>query len=275
MPAPAGDWDERIARARRLALDNTAARDLLTFYAALAEYQQSLVLTAGSVHPGADFADAIDINAAASGVPGFLAWLHNAAPAPLAAAAATIRIDLPEWKRLMHESLTREDLEHDADVASFVIDAVLQPFAEAAAVARRENAGFNPNRSSRCPVCSALPGLGVLRPEGQGAKRMLLCGRCLTEWEYLRVVCTSCGEQEFERLPVYTADAFPHVRLEACDTCKRYLKTIDLTKDGHAVPVVDDIASVTLDLWAGEQGYRRLRPNLLRTTQPAPPGPFA
>jgi FdhE protein len=56
------------------------------------------------------------------------------------------------------------------------------------------------------------------------------------------------------------------VRIEACDNCKRYLKTIDLTKDGHAVPIVDDIASVSLDLWAAEQGYSRLRANLLRTT---------
>ena len=43
-----------------------------------------------------------------------------------------------------------------------------------------------------------------------------------------------------------------------------YVKTIDLTRDGLAVPVVDDLASVTLDLWARERGYQRLYPNLLR-----------
>jgi formate dehydrogenase maturation protein FdhE len=43
-----------------------------------------------------------------------------------------------------------------------------------------------------------------------------------------------------------------------------YVKTIDLTLDGQAVPVVDDVASVPLDLWARDAGYVRLRPNLLR-----------
>jgi FdhE protein len=263
MPARAADWDERIARARRLALDNAAARDLLTFYAALAEYQQSLFLTAGNVHPASDFADSIDVNAAASAVPGFLAWLQNAAPTPLAAAAATIQVDVSEWNRLMRESLTRDDVDVDGGVTSFVIDAVLQPFAERAAIARREDADPSPSKSARCPICSGLPCLGVLRPEGHGAKRMLLCARCVTEWEFLRVVCANCGEEEFEKVPVYTTESFPLVRIEACDTCKRYVKTIDLTKDGRAVPIVDDIASVPLDLWAGEQGYARVRASIL------------
>jgi FdhE protein len=52
--------------------------------------------------------------------------------------------------------------------------------------------------------------------------------------------------------------------VDACDSCRRYVKTIDLTRDGTAVPIVDDIATLTLDLWARGQGYERLRPNLLR-----------
>jgi FdhE protein len=107
--------------------------------------------------------------------------------------------------------------------------------------------------------------VGVLREEGHGARRALVCGLCLTEWDYLRVVCAGCGEQRFESLPVFTAEQFPHVRIEACDTCRTYLKTIDLTKDGRAVPVVDDIASISLDLWARDRGYTRLRASLVRT----------
>jgi FdhE protein len=86
----------------------------------------------------------------------------------------------------------------------------------------------------------------------------------MTEWPYRRVVCTGCGEEEFDKLPVYTAETLPHVRVEACDRCRRYLKTVDLSKNGLAVPIVDDVASVSLDLWAREAGYRRARRNLLR-----------
>ena len=77
-------------------------------------------------------------------------------------------------------------------------------------------------------------------------------------------MCPACGEQQFDALPVYTAEQFAHVRIDACESCRRYLKTIDMTKNGLAVPIVDDLASVSLDLWARERGYTRLRPNLLR-----------
>jgi FdhE protein len=77
------------------------------------------------------------------------------------------------------------------------------------------------------------------------------------------VACLHCGEAVFEQLAVYRADELPGTRVDACETCRHYVKTIDLTVDATAVPVVDDIATVALDLWAREQGYRRVRPNLL------------
>lgn len=272
-------WDRRIARARELALEQASAREALTFYAGLAEYQRALFLAANDARDTADFAGAVDVAAASAAVPGFLGWLERNAPEALALMAGRLRDDVTAWQRLMREYLEREgpgDTSEDeeravAEPRAFVTEAVLQPFAEAAAIDRRERAGRPPDTSGRlaprCPICTGAPCLGILREEGQGARRWLLCGRCVTEWEYLRVVCPKCLEERFDALPVYTADTFPHVRIDACDTCRRYLKTIDLTKNGLAVPLVDDIASLPLDLWAGEKGYRRLRANLLRTNQ--------
>jgi formate dehydrogenase maturation protein FdhE len=51
--------------------------------------------------------------------------------------------------------------------------------------------------------------------------------------------------------------------VEACDTCRYYIKTIDLTKNGRAVPVVDELATIPLNLWAHQHGYVKLRANLL------------
>jgi len=65
------------------------------------------------------------------------------------------------------------------------------------------------------------------------------------------------------KLAIYTAKEFAHVRIEACDSCRCYLKTVDLTKDGHAIPVVDELAAIPLDLWAAEHNYQKLRTNLL------------
>jgi FdhE protein len=53
------------------------------------------------------------------------------------------------------------------------------------------------------------------------------------------------------------------MRVECCDACHAYIKSVDLTKNGLADPLVDELASVPLDLWAQEHGYAKLHPNLL------------
>jgi FdhE protein len=117
----------------------------------------------------------------------------------------------------------------------------------------------------RCPLCGGQPFLGVLRPEGDGGKRRMICSFCLQEWDFRRIYCPACGEEDEKKLPVYVAEQFPHIRVEAGESCKVYVRTIDLTKDGNAVPVVDDLAAIPLSLWAHERGYTRLQPNLLGT----------
>ncbi len=61
------------------------------------------------------------------------------------------------------------------------------------------------------------------------------------------------------------AEKFPHLRVETCESCKHYLPTVDLTKDGNAIPLVDDLAAIPLTLWAKEHGYRRIQGNFLGT----------
>lgn len=253
----AARWDARIARARALAAEHASAREALSFYAAVADYQKRLAAdgVTGSELPVDSILDA---------VAGFLGWLERTAPPRLAASAAALRtLDRSAWREALHRLLAAgEHSGADDPTAAFVLEALIQPFAEQLAQTRGE-APPSTDSPARCPACGELPLLGVLREEGHGARRTLVCARCLAEWDYHRVVCPWCGERGFEALPVFTAEQFDHVRIEACDRCKRYLKTIDLTKNGLAVPPVDDIASVSLDLWAREQGYVRVRANLL------------
>ena len=42
-----------------------------------------------------------------------------------------------------------------------------------------------------------------------------------------------------------------------------YLKTVDLTRQGNAVPLVDEVAGAPLDLWAREHGYHKIELNLI------------
>jgi FdhE protein len=259
-------WDERIARARHLALAPTPASQLLEFYAGLAECQRAIAAASppAAWSPGGVASD-LDLDEATSAVPGLLNWLRRHAPARLEQAVVH-RPSLVEWRALIARRLAHEDLSDHA--AAFVVEAVLQPLAEL--LAAEQAATGRPTQakatgpSATCPVCLDRPTVATLRDAGHGAKRALVCGLCMSEWDYPRVLCPVCGEQEFDRLPVYSADALTHVRVDGCDRCHTYVKAVDLTKDGLAVALVDDLASVTLDLWAREHGYRRISPSLLR-----------
>jgi FdhE protein len=127
---------------------------------------------------------------------------------------------------------------------------------------RAHSAAIPAGVQPQCPFCGEKPVAAVLRPEGDGGKRFLLCSLCFTEWEFRRLLCPNCGEEDKDKLPIYTAEEFPHVRVEACDTCHVYLKAVDLTKNGLAVPEVDELATPALDLWADEHGYTKLQANL-------------
>jgi formate dehydrogenase maturation protein FdhE len=67
------------------------------------------------------------------------------------------------------------------------------------------------------------------------------------------------------QMAFYPAREVAHARVDVCDTFHMYLKSIDLTKTGLAVPIVDELATIPLDLRAREHGYAKLQNNLLGT----------
>jgi FdhE protein len=135
-----------------------------------------------------------------------------------------------------------------------------QPYAERAAARAGIATGM---ARSTCPFCGERPVVAALRPEGDGSKRGLICSLCFTEWEFRRLLCPNCGEEDHRKLPVYKADEFPYLRAEACDSCRHYIKAVDLSLNGLAVPEVDELAAIALDLWAAENNYVKLQPNIL------------
>jgi FdhE protein len=249
-------WDQRIRRADELAVEHPFAAEVLRFYSHVARFQKDLYSELAGV--------GTDLSLLLPQFPDFLTHIAAAAPEPLAQCALDLR--------------KREPAQWLDDLTSFWRDApafepqpgqgaellacmFLQPYAEY--LAGRGEPLPPHGTFGLCPFCHARPIAGVLRPEGDGAKRSLICSFCATEWNIGRMVCPACGEQTVEKLAVYTADRFPHVRVEACDTCRYYIKTVDLTKNGHAVPVVDELATIPLNLWAQQHAYVKLRANLL------------
>jgi len=283
------DYDARIRRAQHLAVVHSFASELMKFYQHLAQFQKLLyshLAPSVSQHPipaaAEGFRSNLDLAQLLQHFPELLSLLRNVGPAPVAEVARQFSLQGPAaWITFMNEywtvagtsdylrsraqHATHEDAQHAASetLIEFILQVFLQPYAEFLAANR-----VAPPQSttvSVCPLCHSAPLLGVLRVEGDGGKRHLLCSFCLHEWEFRRILCPTCGEEAENKLTVYVAEQFPHIRVEACETCRHYLRTIDLTKDGHANPVVDDLAALPLTLWASEHNYVRLHPNLLST----------
>jgi FdhE protein len=269
MSAKSGD--ARIARAGELAAKFPFATEVLNFYASVARLQKELAAqyASKSAPPlgrnfGAALRHLLEPAALLPQFPRFLAQVAAIAPPPLAAFASELAgKPAGEMQRSLAaywEKGCRFEPGLD-EPATFCARAFLQPYAESLADAIE----LPPPSISRgsCPLCDGLPQLGILRPEGDGARRSLLCAFCGAEWEYRRILCPSCGEEDEKKLCVYAAKEFDYLRVEACDSCKTYIVTVDLSKDGRAVPVVDELAALPLSLWAGEQGYTKVQRNVL------------
>jgi FdhE protein len=120
---------------------------------------------------------------------------------------------------------------------------------------------------TRCPNCGGLPQLSYFAVSGEAlvsGPRYLVCSRCATNWVFSRMTCAGCGESNGTRLPIFQEqERFPHVRVDGCQTCRKYLLTFDLRRDTRAVPVVDEIAALPLDLYARDHGLTKIAANLM------------
>jgi FdhE protein len=255
-------WQRRIHRAVELSRQYPAAAEILGFYVHVAEFQQewhrrvSLRLQSSSALADASLSEA-ELAELLPGFDSFLSMAKERGPAALAERIRELRAHgqssallAGAWKAASQ-----------SNAEGFLAQAFLQPYAEL--LRSRATLRPSPTTYALCPFCNRKPSFGVLRQMGDGSARSLICSFCLAEWEFRRLVCPGCGEENDKKLPIFTADEFDYIRVECCDTCKTFIKTVDLTKNGRAEPVVDELASAPLDLWAREHGYAKLRSNLM------------
>ncbi len=155
-----------------------------------------------------------------------------------------------------------DSLPGDAPHLEFFARAFLEPVVQA--LVEQSGRTVDAWRRNTCPMCGRPPQVGAIHdePDAKG-RRMLVCSLCGTWWTFPRSTCPQCGETDPNKLIYHECEDAPHVRVDECAACKAYLKSVDLRKDGRAVPLVDDLATVELDVWCGERGLRKIQPNLL------------
>jgi formate dehydrogenase accessory protein FdhE len=287
-------WAHRRHRIRRLRAEHPHAAELLAFYDDVLALQEPLygralqsrwlgAVEASDGRPPRLRLERLPQRPRERDFSRFVRAVPVSATEVLEAMASRLSSEPAAMSNLLTAVLGREPidavaarLECDAGAIEFFPRAFVQPIAEALAgqtdldlsedrdeTGDEAGAGVDGIRAA-CPYCGAAPVAAALRdePEIRG-RRTLLCSLCLTEWAFPRTRCPACGEERADKRPHHVSESWPHVRVEECGTCRTYIKAIDLRENGLAVPVVDELASVELDLWAVEQGLSKVCTNLL------------
>ena len=153
----------------------------------------------------------------------------------------------PDWETDAHDYLAGTDLTSPRTFYIRVLLRLSPPKAPHAA-------------ANRCPHCGQPPQCGALRLEGHGNALYLVCSLCATEWTWPRDTCPQCADSH---LSYYAApEQIPHLTTQICDSCRTYFHLIDCAKEPAAIPDIDELAALPLDLWAREQGGHKIHPNL-------------
>ena len=177
---------------------------------------------------------------------------HDAVDAPSAAKLHDLgrSAGLPE--------LARRWFEHDGhetgiDMLDEVLAWSMRPFLVRTSEVLSQRATFGAWKRGVCPVCGGEPDFACITTSGE---RLLICCRCQTRWPTEQFACPFCGEGDRDRITSFATPDGTY-RVTACQSCRRYLKTLDGRRAGRAVmPAVDSIATLPLDAVVMQRGFR-------------------
>lgn len=104
-----------------------------------------------------------------------------------------------------------------------------------------------------CPICGSMPELSVF---GDNGKRSLICGFCNHTWQSRRIYCPFCENADHETLHYYDIEDEEEYRVDVCDKCNRYIKTIDLKKVSRSVYLpLENISTPYVNAKFEEMGF--------------------
>ncbi len=252
-------WADGRRRVTDLLPRRAYAAELLRLYGALLDTQEQAFVAALEDRPApAELAAYVVERVLPRVVEGTVA----AGPSTLAAAARE-RVEAGGLDAMVDRWLGGEGQppvdEYLARAASLPVLEALGTEGAAACRGQREEGA--------CPRCAGRPQLAYFTDSGEAlvtAPRRLLCSRCGHDWIHERMTCPACGERSTGKLPIHAdPEQLPHLRADACETCRRYLITVDLRKDPVAVALVYELVALPLDLHMQERRFAKIVPNLM------------
>jgi FdhE protein len=153
--------------------------------------------------------------------------------------------------------LVSDRLELQAGLLFFLAQNSLQPIFEAYADKLKGYVDQEKWWRSYCPICGSKPVIAELI--GAERKKFLVCSCCGYEWRFKRTQCPFCDNEQAKSFKFfYTEQDGRAYRVETCQKCKKYIKTVDTEElEDEIIPAVEDMGTIHLDILAKKEGYTR------------------
>jgi len=153
------------------------------------------------------------------------------------------------------ESPEDHDDEDNIDLIELFLEESLRPEMEFIARKYGEIVKKSDWSEGYCPICGKEPKIGEIREEEDG-KRYLFCHQCGFKWYFQRIKCPFCGNDEQHSLAYFEVEGEERYRVDVCNKCRRYVKTVELPKSSEEPNMdIEDIATLHLDMIAYDEGY--------------------
>jgi FdhE protein len=153
------------------------------------------------------------------------------------------------------ELLAGREAEENIDLIDLFTEESLRPELESIAEKYGEIIEKSNWSEGYCPICGKEPKIGEIRGEEEG-KRYLFCHQCGFKWYFQRIKCPFCGNEEQHSLAYFEVEGEERYRVDVCNKCRRYIKTVELPKSSEEPNLdVEDIATLHLDMIAYDEGY--------------------
>jgi len=148
-----------------------------------------------------------------------------------------------------------EDIDDDViDLVDLFLEESLRPALEKVVEKYGKSIAKSGWAEGYCPICGKEPKIGEIREEE--GRRFLFCTQCGFEWRFMRIKCPFCGNEEQQTLAYFSIEGEERYRVDVCNECKRYIKTVDFRETREEANLdVEDIATLHLDMLANEEGY--------------------
>jgi FdhE protein len=173
-----------------------------------------------------------------------------------------------DWEKMIRASFDRKTEETDTqgllagreaeekiDLIDLFTEESLRPELESIAEKYGEIIEKSNWSEGYCPICGKEPKIGEIRGEEEG-KRYLFCHQCGFKWYFQRIKCPFCGNEEQHSLAYFEVEGEERYRVDVCNKCRRYIKTVELPKSSEEPNLdVEDIATLHLDMIAYDEGY--------------------